>query len=303
MWRCVLILLPLLAWAGTLQVEIRQSEVWLTGDGQSRQLTHDGKSKVQAALSPSQNRVAYLGQCSQEENCTFSVVVLDLEGRRLLSFHLESEKSCNSILSMAWTGESAITAECHINPSLSEYIEIDISTGRATRDLLGRRFTPSPDGKVVAHVGWIVHFAPPYAQSNYLQVDHTTIYPLPKGTKPVEQARLAEPPDVVRIRGPTYYGIPDFQSELSWSSDSQRVALIDCTYDWTPNSPASLSGGDGKESGRRCSIAAVSTSGELALFPLSDVSPRDIRTAQLSWLNPHQLSLSLASLTRTFRIP
>jgi hypothetical protein len=34
MWRCVRLLLPLLLGAGTLQVEMRESEVWRVVDGQ-----------------------------------------------------------------------------------------------------------------------------------------------------------------------------------------------------------------------------------------------------------------------------
>src|SRR5256884_252498 len=73
---------------------------------------------------------------------------------------------------------------------MSEYVEIDLSTGQTVRDLVGYNFTVSPNGKEVAHVGWIPHFAPPYAKSEYLQIDHTTIYPLPKGMSPVEQEGL-----------------------------------------------------------------------------------------------------------------
>jgi hypothetical protein len=125
--------------------------------------------------------------------------------------------------------------EANRPPSLDQYIETDISTGRKTRELLGHDFTPSPDGKLVAHVGWIVHFAPPYAQSNYLQVEHRTIYPLPAGMRRVEQVGLTEPPKVVRQEGQIYRGIHGFQHGLSGSPDSQRIALIDCTYGWTPN--------------------------------------------------------------------
>ena len=96
---------------------------------------------------------------------------------------------CLSILSMAWAGNDRIAIECHINPSLSEYVETEIATGRQRRDLLGIYFTPAPDGSHVAHCGWIIHFAPPYAQSDYLQIDDLTIYPLPPGgpnTLPLE---------------------------------------------------------------------------------------------------------------------
>lgn len=44
---------------------------------------------------------------------------------------------------------------------------------------------------------------------------------------------------------------------MTWSPDSQRIALIDCTYNWKANHPGSLSGGDGVESSRRCSLAVV----------------------------------------------
>jgi hypothetical protein len=121
------------------------------------------------------------------EPCGSSVVILDLHRLRISSFQL---KQCGSILSIAWAGDNAIAAVCHINPSLSEYIETDVSTGVTTRDLLGYDFTRSPSGTKVAHVGLIVDFATPDAQSNYLQIDHTTVYPLPSGSGPVEQKTL-----------------------------------------------------------------------------------------------------------------
>jgi hypothetical protein len=207
---CALAIVPLLAWAGTLQVAICDSEVWLTGNGGARQLTYDGIAKEIAALSPSFERIAYIEQCASWADCKRSIVVLDMEGRRVQSFR--SEGLLGGVLSFAWTSESTIATECHINPSLGQYIETDIATGRNTRDLLGYDFTRSPDGKLVAHVGWIVHFAPPYAQSNYLQVERLTIYPLPEGMRPVEQVGLTEPSTVVRKEGQTYRGIHDFAS-------------------------------------------------------------------------------------------
>jgi hypothetical protein len=178
-----------------------------------------------------------------------------------------------------------------MNPSLEEYIETDTSTGKNIRDLLGYWFTTSPDAKLVAHVGWIVHFAPPYAQSNYLQIERTTIYPLPAGIQPIVQTGLTQPPTVVHQEGQTYHGIHEFQYGLSWSPDSQRIALTDCTYDWTPNTPESLSAGDGKESGRRCSVAVVSTGGKVTLFPLPDFAPGYRVQPRLSWLDSRRLSV------------
>jgi hypothetical protein len=308
MWRLLCFLVAALAWAAPLRVEVRDSEVWVIRDGQDYQLTHDGKSKLQAELSPAQNRIAYYEECTEPEHCTPTVVILDLEGHRLVSFQPKHQavppaEPCSSILSIAWVGDDAVAATCHINPSLSEYIETDLSTGQTVRDLLGYEFTVSPDGKEVAHVGWIVHFAPPYAQSNYLQVNHTTIYPLPKGMGPTEQEGLAEPPNVVHQHGLTYAGIHEFMPGMSWSPDSQRIALVDCTYDWKANHPGSLYSGDGVDSNRRCSLAVVSRKGEATLFPLTDVPAADLRKVSVSWINPHQLSLSADNVAKTFTAP
>ncbi len=308
MWRLLCALVPVLAWAAQLQVDVRSSEVWIIRDGHVTQLTRDGKSKVQAILSPAQNRIAYYEECPVTEDCTPTVVILDLEGRRIVSFEPKQQAvppavPCASILSITWVGDNTVGAECHINPSLSEYIETNISTGQTTRDLLGYDFTPSPDGKHVAHVGWIVHFAPPYSQSNYLQVDHTTIYPLPKGRDPVEQKGLDQPPNVVHQQGLTYSGIHEFMPGIFWSPDSQRVALIDCTYDWTADNPQAMSAGQGKASNRRCSLAVISPSAKLALFPLTDVNWNDLRKSSLSWISPRQLSLRAHDVTKTITVP
>jgi hypothetical protein len=286
-------------------VEVRGTELWLVGEGLPRRLTHDGKSKDQPVFSPSRKRIAYVEQCTGQ--CAPSVVVLDLEGQRVLSFQPRHQavppiEPCSSILSVVWVGDGAIAAVCHINPSLTEYIETDISTGKNTRDLSGLDFKPSPDGKWVAHVGWIIHFAPPPSKSYYLQVDRTTIYPLPKGMQPVEQIGLVEAPEVVRKEGPTYRGIHEF-GDISWSPDSKRIALIDCTYEWTPNTPQFLSEADGKESGRRWALVVVSTTGKFVTFPLNEATQRDLGDARISWMNPRELTLDVKGIGKTFRIP
>ncbi len=291
-----LAIVPFLAWAGPRAVEVRNSEVWVTDDGGERQLTHDGKAKDHVELSPSSKRVIYVEHCAPKESCTPSIVILDLEGQRIGSF-----QACGSP-GIEWTSESAVAATCHINPSLEEYMETDTATGKNIRDLLGYWFTASPDGKLIAHVGWIIHFAPPYAQSNYLQVDRTTIYPFPRGTRPVVQTGLTQPPTVIHKEGATYRGIHEFQFGLFWSPDSQRIALTDCVYDWTPNTPESLSAADGKESEQRCSVAVVSTAGKVVLFPLAELAPGDRAEPRLSWLNSNQLTVEVNGSTRVFNV-
>lgn len=308
MWQHLCLLVSVLASAAQLRVEVRSSEVWLIRDGQESQLTHDGKAKSQAVLSRTRNRIAYYEECPEVEHCTPAVVILSLEGHRLISFQpkrqsLPAPEPCASILSIVWVGNHAVGAECHINPSLNEYVETDLSTGQTTRDLLGFDFEVSPDGQHVAHVGWMPHFAPPLAKSYYLQIDHTTVYPLPQGMSPVEQENASEPPRVVQQHGLTYSGIHEFASRLFWSPDSQRIGLIDCTYDWTANTPTAMSAGDGSESNRHCSLAVVSRNGKLARFPLTDASINNLPEARVSWKGPRQLTLRAKEVTRTFSVP
>jgi hypothetical protein len=308
MWQHLCLLVLVLASAAQLRVEVRNSEVWLIRDGQESQLTHDGKAKSQAVLSRTCNRIAYYEECPEAEHCTPAVVILSLEGHRLVTFQpkrqsLPAPEPCASILSIVWVGNHAVGAECHINPSLNEYVETDLSTGQTTRDLLGFDFEVSPDGQRVAHVGWMPHFAPPLAKSYYLQIDRTTVYPLPQGMSPVEQENASVPPRVVQQHGLTYSGIHEFASRLFWSPDSQRIGLIDCTYDWTANTPTASSAGEGEESNRRCSLAVVSPGGEVALFPLTDVSLNDLSATGMSWTGPRQLMLRAKEVTRTFSVP
>jgi hypothetical protein len=308
MWRLLFFFFPVLALAAQLRVEVRNSEAWLIRDGREIQLTHDGKSKRQAELSPSRKRIAYFDECVEAEHCTPTIIILDLEGHRLLSFQpkLEAEPPpgpCLSINSIAWVGNDVIASDCHLTPSSSEYVETELSTGRTIRDLFGLDFTKSPDGKDVAHAGWIVHFAPPDEQSYYLQIDHTTIYPLPKGTGPVEQVGLAQPPNVVQQHGLTYSGIHEFMPGLFWSPDSQHIALVDCTYVWTAHSPESQSEADGTETIPQCALAIVSRKGEAALFPLPGTSEADLQDISVTWTSPRRLALTARGISKTFSVP
>ena len=290
MSRCFLLLvLGSFTWASTIQVQIRKSEVWLVRDGTAKQLTSDNKAKSDAILSPAEDLVAYYNECPVQEHCTPSVVILDLEGQKIREFDPTGKAEaaadvgpCASVSRIWWAKPGSIAAECHINPSLSEYIETDVRSGQTTRDLLGYWFSPSPDGKQVAHAGWIPHFAPPFAHSNYLQIDDLTIYPLPEGTHP-EQDEL--PPHEPARRGLTYSGIHEFETSPEWSPDMKRIGLIDCSYDWTADSTELTTG---TESNRRCWIVVIATTGGFELIPIEGDSFYGVR---LQWIDSQQLAL------------
>jgi hypothetical protein len=295
------LLLTSISWAAAPQVEIRSNEVWLLKDGEARQLTSDGKSKLQAVLSPSEKQIAYYEQCPQAENCTPSIIILDLEGHRLKTFQPMAQadslaEPCGSILDIFWVTETSIGTECHGNPSLSEYVETDLVSGKTVRDLLGLGFAPSPDRKYVAHVGPIVHFAAPIDQSYYLYIDKTVVYPLPRGMRPSENE-----PQILRRRGSTWIGVHEFVPEFSWSPDSERIAFVDCLFDWIEKGV----GGDGATpigdvTNRRCFVAVVARTGQAALFPISAV---DANAVSFKWDSPTQLSTQIAGTSRKFTIP
>src|SRR5260370_18586073 len=115
--RLLFFLAAALAWPTQLRVEIRESEVWLIRDGHEYQLTHDGKSKLHADLSDGQNRIAYYEQCPEAEHCMPAIVILDLQGHRIVSFQPKHHadpplQPRSSLLSLAWIGASAVAAVC-----------------------------------------------------------------------------------------------------------------------------------------------------------------------------------------------
>ena len=290
-----LLLLTLLASAawGQKRVEIRENEIWFVSKDQAKQLTRDGRSKLQVLHSRDFDRIAYYDVCREGENCTPSVIVLDRDGNRLQSFHpspsaLGDPGPCGSILKISWAAEErAIGVECHENPSLSEYVEIDLSSGKTLHDLAGIGFTPSPTANHVAYIAPLIHFAPPYMHSNYLLIDGVTTYPLPKGRKPQLEKEGEPAIDAVRREGSKYVGIHEFVSDFFWSPDSTRVAFVDCISDWIETG-VDVSGARpiGDAVNDRCSIAAVSLDGTVTLFPLTaDVPARGghLPGAPITW--------------------
>lgn len=299
-----------LAAVDALEVGVKDNEVWLTKGGRSIQLTHDGRAKLQAELSSRHDRIAYYEQCPQDEGCTPSVIILDLEGRRIQSFTptivgFGQTEPCASILEISWrSSDESMAVECHVNPSVSAYMEIDLKTGRHIRDLAGFGFTPSPDGRWVAHVAPLVHFAPPYAQSYYLQLNDLTIYPLPKNMKPFRQPGFEKSIDVVKDEGDRYAGIHDFVTGFAWSPDSTRVAFVDCVFDWIATGGPNPGGNPiGEERNRRCSIAVLSVTGRHTSVKLPPISMDAIYDSQLSWTDDHRLRMKALGREYLLQIP
>jgi hypothetical protein len=241
--------------------------------------------------SPTGTQFAQYTLCSVENPCTPEVVITNQNGAEVRRFAVQSgDGPCMSILGLQWAGENTIGAECHVNPSLSYYDEVDAATGKVLHEYLGYGFVRSPDLTKVAHVGWIIHFAPPWVQSEYLQVATTILYPLPPGMKPVEQKPLEMAPEVVTQRGLVYAGVHGL-SRFVWSPDSRKVGFIDCLVDYRlrDDSPEAFEEG-GKPENRRCFVLAVRLDGTFDRTPIpSAASSVPGQGIELSWADARTL--------------
>jgi hypothetical protein len=306
LWSALFVLLlvaALHAKAAPLEVELRGWDVWTVQDGGAKQLTADDKPKAHAIISPPGDRVAY-EECpwAADQPCSAKVVIVNTDGQRLIS-----SEPCARTGALSWIGSNALGLECPINPSLAEYYEINATTGETTLHLYGYGFRRSPDGQKIAHAGGVVHLAPPWGRSNYLQVDHMTIYPLPYGQAPFEQDFSPDAPQGVSQtplnpagQVTTHSGIHDFLRGLAWAVDSQRVAVIDCVYNWSAENADALAAGYGQASERQCSIVVVAMDGSVASVPLGGFSYSELGDAHLIWDTPRKITLDLGTPGHAF---
>jgi len=198
-----------------------------------------------------------------------------------------------------WAGEAVIGAYCHGNPSMGNYFEVDIATGKVLRSYIGFGFVRSPDYAKVAHVGWIIHFAPPWVQSQYLMAGDTILYPLPPGMKPVVQKPLEMAPEVVKQQGLVYAGVHTFPVRFVWSPDSRYVGLLDCLVDYRlrDDSPEAFEE-RGVEENHRCFVVAVALDGTFRRTP---VTPAADQAVTLHWTNNRTLVATHAGGSVTLR--
>lgn len=246
--------------------------------------------------SPSGALFARYTECAVENPCVPEVVITRRDGTEIRRFQIrDREGPCMSILGVEWASENAIAAECHGNPSMSSYYEVDAASGKVLRQYLGYGFVRSPDSAKVAHVGAIPHFAPPWQQSEYLQVGDTILYPLPPGTKPVKQTPLEGAPEVVTRKGLVYAGVHEFPGTFVWSPDSRMIGLLDCLVDYRlrDGSEDALNEG-GKRENRRCFAVAVGLDGALRKTPISATADREV---VLRWADRRTLLATYAGTT------
>lgn len=295
---CVSILLSVAAFAqaaaGYPRAFLKNNEIWIQRSRAASpvQVTHDGKAKSSPAVSPDGAKILYINYCVEGEGCTPNAVILDWNGVPLKRIerlrHFRSDRDCMSVTSHEWLSDDRIGIECHINPSLGKYLAIEIESGETVHSYTGFWFTWSPDRKTLAHVGFMVHFAPAFAHNYRLEFDDTTAYP-PDGNETAQ-------PDPRDAR--LYRDIHKFicgKPCLAWSPDSRYVALIDRIYDWHADAFGSYRG---SESNPRYFLVVVSRDGRAMRHALSAVP----RSPVLEWLASERLRLTSDGASETFAI-
>lgn len=134
------------------------------------------------------------------------------------------------------------------------------------------------------------------AGHEYLQVGKTILYPLPPGTRPVEQERLQMAPEVVTRKGLVYAGVHEFRSKFAWSPDSHRVGFVDCLVDYRLRDESQEAFDErGEPENERCFVVAVGLDGKFdrTQIPVPPSSGSD-QELVLRWIDARTLVAKLA---------
>ena len=85
---------------------------------------------------------------------------------------------------------------------------------------------------------------------------------------------------------------------LLWSPDSERIAFVDCLFDWVEKG-IGIDGATpiGDATNYRCFIAVVGLTGEYELFPTDNRA--DIK---FSWNGPRRLSAQIGGTQKQFTV-
>ncbi len=130
----------------------------------------------------------------------------------------------------------------------------------------------SPDHQVLARTQVEQRFVTPAGAGYCLVLNDRPTYPV----------RCDKP-----RRHPAYTNIHNFLSELAWSPDSRKLAVVEKIYDWEYSDPYNRDF-DGEVKTQRFFLAIVSRDGPAAGFQLESAPPN----AQPRWTDGNHLVLN-----------
>jgi len=207
------------------------AQIWLQldADHPAFQATHDPHGAEHAApvISPDGKLIAYGLQelVGPGRLSPLHIVFVDWSGKEVRRFNevpIRDLDTCG-YGTVEWIDNSRIGDACEFNPSLEFYMVLDAVSGKVLETFPGLYFTWSPDRRALAHVGPLIHFA---AVHDYCVLfNDTKVYPM--GCPEAKIAKSRSRPETF-----TYRDQHTVESDLVWSPDGRKVALIADVYDF-----------------------------------------------------------------------
>lgn len=156
------------------------------------------------------------------------IAFLDWSGRevrRIDKVPTDEQGSYCGYSKIQWIDATRLGLTCENNPSLEDYVVLDAVSGRVLQRYSGLYFSWSPDRRVLAHVGPIVHFAPPSSQN----------YCLLLNDEPVYTRNCSSDVDSAPNSPERFPNIHTIEDPLVWSPDGGKIAFFVNVYDFLWN--------------------------------------------------------------------
>jgi hypothetical protein len=276
-------------------------QVWIqtTASAAAFQATHDGSTiKGPALVSPNGNVIVYDVRESLGENrlSPLNIVFLDWSGKEIRRFREVPMKELGSTCGygkLEWIDNDHVGVTCEFNPSAEDYLVLHAVSGKVEKEFPGLHFSWSPDHQTLAHVGFVIHFAPPAVKNNCLLFNDTPVYtpgcsnevketpktPAPRANRKSEVKRAGNR-TAARVEVHHYQNIHEISYPLLWSPNGRKLAFAETIYDfdWGMDDK----GQETQEtSNPRKFLAIVSTDRSAAGYSLN----AQIGELQLEWLD------------------
>jgi len=265
-------------------------QIWLQLDAghPAFQATNDPHGAEHAApvISPDGKMIVYgvMEVVAPERLSPLHLVFLDWSGRELRRIDTVPTDELGGTCgygSIEWIDSARLGVECEYNPSVANYVILDVGSGRVLKQYMGLYFSWSPARRTLAFVGLITHFAKPPAQNYCLHFNENAVY-TPNCTSRVgplrKSPRSPKSPD-------RYPNIHTIYSPLVWAPDGSKVAFVVSVYDFIWNEPSK---GEDDFVNSRQYLAIVPLSGRAVGYQLTGSVGA---FPQLSWLDDTRIDL------------
>jgi len=261
-------------------------QIWLqlSADHPAFQATHDPRGAEHSApdISPDGKLVTFglREPVGPESLSPLHIVVIDWSGNQVRRFNevpMGDFDTCG-YGTVEWIDNSRVGVACEFNPSMEFYMILDAQSGKVRQTFPGLRFSWSPDRRILAHIGPLIHFA---VVHNYCVLfNGVEIYP--NGCPDTELLTSRSRPDTFTFRDQH-----TVESDLIWSPDSRKLAFIVDVYDldW---SGEGTDHEDHEDRNHRSFLAIISADRRAVGYRIT----QSINQPRLQWLDNSRIQLT-----------